>query len=457
MKRILLTLFTLIITCPLTAQTADEAIELLENENGTGVKATAMGNAFTAVADDYSAIYWNPGGLAQIRKGHVTTSIYNRVYNNQTTYLGNGLDDSRSFTKFQSFGIAYPFPVARGSFVLALGYQKIKDLDNFINFSAFNNESNGLSFRYGEGQDAEDHYFDSNVQQSQTLYSDGNLSQWSMGGAMDFSPNFSAGMTLSFYGGSSSYTSDYLQEDVQGLYSNPIDFDTYTYQQKIISDYSGFELKAGGLFHLARHLQVGAVITFPMSLTVDESWSENDILQYDNLDIEEYELGSGEYDYIVKVPFKFSWGAAIKNRLGTLSAAFDYRDWSQLKFEIPSDRDPADYSELLDENKFLRSEYRPVLSYSLGGEISVFNTGLFLRGGYRFIPTPVKNETSDFDKTFYSVGFGYVVDGGTALDVSYVTGKWDNRAAYYNNNPYVWETSESIESQKLLIGLKFFF
>src|SRR3954468_21692066 len=29
-----------------------------------GVRAAGMGGAFTAVADDASAVYWNPGGLA---------------------------------------------------------------------------------------------------------------------------------------------------------------------------------------------------------------------------------------------------------------------------------------------------------------------------------------------------------------------------------------------------------
>src|SRR3954453_8633499 len=29
-----------------------------------GVRAAGMGGAFTAIADDASAVYWNPGGLA---------------------------------------------------------------------------------------------------------------------------------------------------------------------------------------------------------------------------------------------------------------------------------------------------------------------------------------------------------------------------------------------------------
>lgn len=457
MKRILLILFTLLTSMHLSAQTADEAVELLEVEDGTGVKAAAMGNAFTAVADDYSAIYWNPAGLAQIRDGQVVGSLYNLTYDNQTSYLGSILDDSRSFTKFQSFGMVFPFPVVRGSFVLALGYQKVKDLDNFSRFSAFNRQSNGLTFLYGDNQNTIEEPFDEDIQQSHTIYTDGNLSQWSLGGALDLSPNFSAGITLSLYGGSSTYTSDYLQEDIEDNYTAPYDFDTYLYQQKIISDYSGFEMKAGGLFHLSRRLRFGAVITFPMSLTVDEDWSENDELVYDNGDVEPYDLGSGEFDYIIKVPFKFSAGLAFENRSLLASAGIDYRDWSQLKYDIPSNRDPVEYADLIDENNILRSDYRAVLSYKFGGELKVLNSGLALRGGYRYLPSPMKNAGSEFDKSFYSMGIGYKVDKNTIIDFSYTFGSWENTAAYYNNTPYVWETEESIETKKLLFGLKFNF
>jgi len=36
-------------------------------EFGVGARACAMGEAFTGLADDFSAIYWNPAGIAQIK------------------------------------------------------------------------------------------------------------------------------------------------------------------------------------------------------------------------------------------------------------------------------------------------------------------------------------------------------------------------------------------------------
>ena len=36
-------------------------------KKSVGIKAVGMGGAFTSIADDTSAIYWNPAGLAQIQ------------------------------------------------------------------------------------------------------------------------------------------------------------------------------------------------------------------------------------------------------------------------------------------------------------------------------------------------------------------------------------------------------
>jgi len=39
------------------------------NLNGFGARAAAMGGAFVGLADDYTAVFWNPAGLAMMKKG----------------------------------------------------------------------------------------------------------------------------------------------------------------------------------------------------------------------------------------------------------------------------------------------------------------------------------------------------------------------------------------------------
>ncbi|MFQ6066916.1 MAG: PorV/PorQ family protein [bacterium] len=41
---------------------------------GVGARATAMGEAFTALADDGTSLYWNPAGLSQIKGGELSAT-----------------------------------------------------------------------------------------------------------------------------------------------------------------------------------------------------------------------------------------------------------------------------------------------------------------------------------------------------------------------------------------------
>ena len=43
-------------------------------EIGVGPRAAALGGAFTAIADDATALYWNPAGLAQMQTAEVTSA-----------------------------------------------------------------------------------------------------------------------------------------------------------------------------------------------------------------------------------------------------------------------------------------------------------------------------------------------------------------------------------------------
>jgi hypothetical protein len=45
---------------------------------GQGARANSMGEAFAAVADDTSAIFWNPAGLTQLRSDEISTSYADR-------------------------------------------------------------------------------------------------------------------------------------------------------------------------------------------------------------------------------------------------------------------------------------------------------------------------------------------------------------------------------------------
>jgi tetratricopeptide (TPR) repeat protein len=55
---------------------------------GVGGRALAMGGAYTAIADDATAAYWNPAGLAQLQRKELTTMQASLYSQTKLTYVG---------------------------------------------------------------------------------------------------------------------------------------------------------------------------------------------------------------------------------------------------------------------------------------------------------------------------------------------------------------------------------
>ena len=75
-KILILTIFSLFIAGAFTSVAAGGSTGLAFLKIGAGARATAMGEAFTAVSDDASGLFWNPAGTAWMksRQAHFTHS-----------------------------------------------------------------------------------------------------------------------------------------------------------------------------------------------------------------------------------------------------------------------------------------------------------------------------------------------------------------------------------------------
>jgi long-subunit fatty acid transport protein len=456
MKKIInITIISFILVINVAAQSPEEAINFLENESGIGIKAQAMGNAFVGVADDYSALYWNPAGLTQLDRSQISGSLYHLQFNNESTFSQSTMMDDRSFTKLKSLGMAYAFPTSQGSFVIAFGYNRFKDYDDFLYFSGFNGISNNLSFELEDDNGNYDWYdFDRNVQQTEQISQDGNLGAWSIGGGLALSPKFSIGLTLNFYSGSSQYLFDFYQDDVNDVYTSyPGDYYSYELHQKILSDLYGFGIKLGGLMHLNENLRLGMSIDFPTTLTITENYSANDVLTFDDGYISEYDLGEGEWEYVVQYPFKFSGGIALDIKQFMVAASFEFRDWSQVQFDIPEGISlNEDYNELLNENKYFAEDFRSTLSLAAGAEYQVTDTGIKLRGGYKYVPSPLVDADKKLNREYFSAGLGYEIDDNSTFNFSITKGFW-KRNSVDSYTP--GGTNEDIETTQFMAGVNF--
>ncbi|MDZ4183027.1 MAG: UPF0164 family protein [Candidatus Cloacimonadaceae bacterium] len=73
---------------------------------GSGVRPLGMGGAFAALADDGSAIYWNPAGIAQIRESELS-AMHAFLYNGLASY------DNISFVQPLPNGVSIGLNITR--------------------------------------------------------------------------------------------------------------------------------------------------------------------------------------------------------------------------------------------------------------------------------------------------------------------------------------------------------
>ena len=90
-----------LLASPLAARAAETAAFL---DIGVGARGIGMGGAYTALADDASAVYWNPSGLARLDKRELSIS-----------HAELGLGTREDF-------LAYAHPLGRGTVAAALTY-----------------------------------------------------------------------------------------------------------------------------------------------------------------------------------------------------------------------------------------------------------------------------------------------------------------------------------------------
>ena len=439
------------------SQTADDAIRIRKNEFGFGVRDLAMGGNGVALSNDYSSIYWNPAGLASLKNSEFMAVFSHLNFANDALFSGSTSSMSENYTRLRSLGLAVPLPTTSGSMVLAFGYNFVQDFDEYLFFSGKNFQSNGLEFELENGSGNYNWYsFDKNVTQTEEVTVEGGLHQWSFGAAVALSPDFDLGATMNFWSGQDKYRFNFLQVDDLNYYNNfPADFYSYSLDQNLVTDYKAFSLKLGGMIKLNRCVRLGLALEFPTTFAITENYSSSDELVFDDGYVDAVDYEPGKWEYKVKTPYRFDAGVGIQSGQLSLTASATYQDWTQTRFQAPDNATlDEDYSEPLDENDFLRKDYRETINYHLGGEFALPGERMFVRAGYAVYPSAFANASSDLDKKYYSGGIGFKAGSGVRFDVTFIRGNWKRQSEdFYTPGG----TLEDITENRIFAGIRYNF
>ncbi len=475
------------------AQYAEDALRFSQFGLSPGARALGMGAVGVGLADDFSALFTNPAGLAQIRSFEFSAGLNHSSYGNDATYFGSLTSADNTATNLSSLGLVYPIPTSRGSLTFAFGYgrvanyttgatidgtnpyssiiQSLVPTTNLNTLSAADRQSlldNDVAYQlYLADVDTLSAIqrlvplVGGGLRQTATILEGGGINSWSFGGSMDIARNLSLGITLNFQTGSYSYDRQYVETDPSNLYNSYVyltstDLNRFSWESTIRSDLTGFNALFGLMYRNPGKYRVGLTYRTPTTYDVSETYSDSYKSFFDNGDAPPPMDFNGSTKYKVVTPSVLSVGATLQPMEWLLlSGDAEYTDWTQVQFDSNS-------PDLIDENRLIKTSYfRDTWNLRGGVEVALFDIGLRLRAGAIYEPSPYKADANIASRNpiYYTGGAGFTIDGNTTINVAYVYGTWKTFRYNYQLAGVAQQavTSESIVSQNMQIGLAYRF
>jgi len=377
------------------------------NDAGVGARAMGMGGAYAAVSDDASAVYYNPAGLAQVRRIEWNLGVSAMEAREETALLSEraipatGIASAKkTASSISSFGAALPIPTYRGSLVFAAAYNRVKEFDSDLRVSGYSDEWDG----------------DIDARSSDS----GGLDAWSLAGAVDVSPNVSLGASFDYYRGSHTLDEKRVYWSGAPVYSEMFHSG---YRDQI----RAWNIHGGMLIRTSRNLRLGASIRLPVTYNYKTSYFDNwyartgkafALAEHGSRSYSDTsDTFEGKFSYYVKAPIQMNLGLSWAYRGLTLSGDVTYLDWSQSSTDLK-------------EPEYL---YRNVTNWKIGAEAPIPYIPCFLRAGYASAPDPYKGYVYHSDameiielnrRDFITLGFGALLDPSMMLDVAFIHGFW---------------------------------
>jgi long-chain fatty acid transport protein len=387
---------------------------------GVGSKALNMGGAFRALADDWSAAFWNPAGLAYLPSSEFTMNLYS--LNFRPEYAPNITLGGSS----NSYSFGYPdeayFPDDRAFFLPSFsGFYKFAQVESFTGGVAFyvpyKLESQWDLYEPPSG-------FDNTVVYPRFDHRT-DILVW------DLHPTVAKSFMedrLSLGFGLSIQRSDFeLRRTVlvPTIYPRPYDF--FPVDAYMKTDGWGVGFNAGILYKASDKLQFGFSYLAPIEMDLSGSIELEMYLPFIPTTGSGILGGTGYFkdgDFETTLPLPGEVGVGLMYRPGEkLTFAFDISsvNWSRLDqidtkdmILTPDEENPGVMILGVRETE-LPFNWDNITRFSLGAEYSL-REGLFVRTGYFFEQSPIPDETFTLlipdvgDKHSFSLGLSYQVN-----------------------------------------------
>lgn len=409
------------------AQTLEESV-LYSNIQLTGsARYVALGGAFTALGNDFSAISLNPAAIGIFRKDEFQATANFGINRVNSSYYGTDQSDFRGTFDIGAAGIVLTIE-PKNKWNLGLSVNQLASFDRNTTFAGVNpsssiidqwiSNSNGYSVQqllstgrvheYVAWQAYLTDIADSS-NYSYTSFATGlNLNQEmrveTAGGVTDFNISFGGQLTDKLVVGAAigipsiNYTEE--RRYSESGFDQGSTIDAFTLRESYATSGAGFNLKLGAIYRPTQWLRLGMGFTTPTWYRFVATYStEVNSTRRNAGNANSEVVENPNYTFFYTSPMRFNAGAAVViGKQGLLS--FDYQVQNLQHNSLRS----RDFS-LSDQNDLINHVLNTTHTLAVGGEWRYHE--YFARGGYRYqTPTYVNSVNSQNNQT-YSAGLGY--------------------------------------------------
>lgn len=370
------------------------------NTFGVGARAMGMGGASLGLADDFTALYWNPAGMAQIPKFEFFSSFSHNRARTNTYFTGDETTGtSRSQMRPNSIGFVYPLETKQGGLAVGFGYNRPQNFD-------YQTAIQGIDPSSGT-------YF-SGFAVDETNVNRGGIGIWSFGASVYVTKRVLIGGSLDFWHGNSLYNLDTEGTDILNVDNQ---LSRFRYADEVDREYSGMGGRIGLLAHLTDAINLGVTLVAPVELGVDELWYQSTVDVYDDGE-KLSDSVDGEQTYDIERPFEVGAGVAVKllNKQLILAGDVQLTDWTQTRY------DPAPADDISKDN--FEKYYTVTLQARLGVEYRIPGIDTHVRVGYFRDTIPFTDAEVENARDFLTMGVGKIFEDSLKFDVGYMLGTW---------------------------------
>jgi long-chain fatty acid transport protein len=364
-----------------------------------GAKAMGMGFAFTAQADDPSAIYYNPAGLTQL---------------SGTNFMGGA-------TYVREKGQTFTGETGLTAADNVTNVEKQRDLNFYIPNMYLTRRSTTTGFAYGIGVFTPfglgQEYRNRDTSIFRNLTSKIDLMTLCVNPTIAYQVNDALSIGFGV---------DYLWGKARLSKTQPLVGSVNAYNFDLKGDGDAWGYNAGMLLKITPELKLGLNYRSPFDLKlegdVDYTQVDNTVPAFGGQTLANARFGGATSlkttgDTTLHLPATFAAGLSYAQGPLTLNLDGDMTFWSSYQSLAITTNGPGATS-----TSTSQKEWKNVVALRVGGEYRVI-PALALRAGYAYDPTPVPARTlsaelPDATRNSYHVGAGYKV-GPVTVDVAY--------------------------------------